>query len=46
MKLLLIESRGKLSKLKSILGSGWTIKATMGHVVELANDGEDSLVHI
>ncbi len=43
MKLLLIESAGKLSKLKSILGSGWTIKATMGHVVELANDGEDSL---
>lgn len=43
MKLLLIESAGKLSKLKSILGSGWTVKATMGHIVELANDGEDSL---
>ncbi len=43
VKLLLIESAGKLKKLKSILGSGWNIKATMGHVVELANDGEDSL---
>ncbi|HEY9779019.1 MAG TPA: type I DNA topoisomerase [Leptolyngbyaceae cyanobacterium] len=43
MKLLLIESAGKLKKLKSILGSGWNVKATMGHVVELANDGEDSL---
>lgn len=43
MKLLLIESAGKLAKLKSILGSGWIIKATMGHVVELANSGEDSL---
>lgn len=43
MKLLLIESPGKIRKLKSILGSEWDIKATMGHVVELANDGEDSL---
>ncbi len=43
MKLLLIESGGKIRKLKSILGSGWQIKATMGHIVELANDGEDSL---
>ena len=43
MKLLLIESGGKIKKLKSILGSEWQIKATMGHVVELANDGEDSL---
>ena len=43
MKLLLIESGGKIKKLKSILGSEWNIKATMGHIVELANDGEDSL---
>lgn len=43
MKLLLIESGGKIKKLKSILGSDWNIKATMGHVVELANDGPDSL---
>lgn len=43
MKLLLIESGGKIRKLKSILGNEWNIKATMGHVVELANDGEDSL---
>jgi DNA topoisomerase-1 len=43
LKLLLIESAGKIKKLKSILGSEWNIKATMGHVVELANDGEDSL---
>ncbi len=43
MKLLLIESPGKLKKLKQILGADWNIKATMGHVVELANDGDDSL---
>lgn len=43
MKLLLIESGGKVSKLKSILGNGWKIIATMGHIVELSNDGPDSL---
>lgn len=42
-KLLLIESPGKLRKLAQILGQDWTIKASMGHVRELANDGEDSL---
>ena len=41
--LLLIESPGKLRKLAQILGQGWVIKASMGHVRELANDGEDSL---
>jgi DNA topoisomerase-1 len=41
--LLLIESPGKLKKLGQILGSGWIIKASMGHVRELANDGIDSL---
>jgi DNA topoisomerase-1 len=41
--LLLIESPGKLKKLGQILGSGWIVKASMGHVRELANDGWDSL---
>ncbi|HEY9763103.1 MAG TPA: type I DNA topoisomerase, partial [Trichocoleus sp.] len=41
--LLLIESPGKLKKLGQILGPNWIIKASMGHVRELANDGEDSL---
>lgn len=41
--LLLIESPGKLKKLGQILGSGWIVKASMGHVRELANDGEDAL---
>jgi DNA topoisomerase I len=43
VNLLLIESPGKLKKLSQILGSGWIIKASMGHVRELANDGEDAL---
>ena len=41
--LLLIESAGKIKKLKSILGSDWQIKASMGHVRELAKDGEAAL---
>ena len=42
-KLLLIESPGKLKKLSQILGPGWTVKASMGHIRELTNEGEDAL---
>src|SRR6478672_3294257 len=42
-KLLLIESPGKLKKLSQILGADWIVKASMGHIRELADDGEDSL---
>ncbi|HBB31274.1 MAG TPA: type I DNA topoisomerase [Cyanobacteria bacterium UBA8803] len=41
--LLIIESGGKVKKLKSILGAGWSVKASMGHVRELADDGQDAL---
>ncbi|MEO0826137.1 MAG: type I DNA topoisomerase [Cyanobacteria bacterium J06642_9] len=41
--LLLIESPGKLKKLSQILGPGWIVKASMGHIRELTNDGEDAL---
>lgn len=43
VNLLLIESPGKSKKLSQILGPGWVVKASMGHVRELAEDGEDSL---
>ena len=43
VNLLLIESPGKSKKLSQILGSGWIVRASMGHVRELANDGEDAL---
>jgi DNA topoisomerase-1 len=43
VNLLLIESPGKSKKLSQILGPGWIVKASMGHVRELANDGEDAL---
>lgn len=42
-KLLIVESPGKVKKLSQILGSDWLIKASMGHVRELADDGADSL---
>jgi DNA topoisomerase I len=43
VNLLLIESPGKSKKLSQILGPGWIVRASMGHVRELANDGEDAL---
>jgi DNA topoisomerase I len=41
--LLLIESPGKIKKLREILGPGWVIKASMGHVRQLADTGQDAL---
>jgi DNA topoisomerase I len=41
--LLIVESAGKIKKLKSILGADWEIKASIGHIRQLANDGEGSL---
>lgn len=43
MNLLLIESPGKSRKLSQILGSGWIVKASLGHIRELTDDGEDAL---
>lgn len=43
VNLLLIESPGKSRKLSQILGSGWIVKASLGHIRELADDGEDAL---
>jgi DNA topoisomerase I len=41
--LLIVESAGKIKKLRSILGSDWDVKASIGHIRQLANDGEGSL---
>ncbi len=43
MKLLVLESPNKRSTLKSFLGKDWRVEASFGHLVELANDGEDNL---
>lgn len=41
--LLIVESAGKIKKLKSILGADWEVRASAGHIRQLANDGVDSL---
>ncbi|AGY59907.1 type I DNA topoisomerase [Gloeobacter kilaueensis] len=43
MRLLICESPGKIKTFKSILGSGWEVQASIGHVMELADDGADHL---
>src|SRR3990167_6319774 len=35
MKLMIVESPGKLKKIQSLLGTGWTVKASVGHVRDL-----------
>jgi DNA topoisomerase IA/predicted RNA-binding Zn-ribbon protein involved in translation (DUF1610 family) len=42
-KLFLIEAPGKLKKLRQILGSEYIIKASGGHIRELAKDGDGNL---
>ena len=42
-KLLIVESPGKVKKLGQILGRDWLVRASVGHVRELAKDGQDSL---
>ena len=41
--LIIVESPGKISKIKKILGPNWIVKASMGHFRTLAKDGEDNL---
>jgi DNA topoisomerase I len=43
VNLLIVESPGKIKTLKSILGSSWDVKASVGHIRQLANDGYGSL---
>lgn len=43
IRLLIVESPGKIKKLRSILGAGWNIRASVGHIRQLANDGNGSL---
>ena len=41
--LLIVESPAKSKTLRSILGAGWDVQASFGHITELASDGEDQL---
>ena len=40
MKLLIVESPNKVKTIKGFLGSDWDVDASVGHITELANDGE------
>ncbi|WP_299410000.1 type I DNA topoisomerase [Acaryochloris sp. IP29b_bin.148] len=42
-RLLIVESPGKIKKLRSILGSGWQVRASVGHIRQLANTGTGNL---
>ncbi len=39
MKLLIVESPGKIKTLRKILGPDWMLEASVGHTTELAHDG-------
>ena len=41
--LFLIEAPGKLKKLSKILGANYLVRASGGHIRELAKDGVDNL---
>lgn len=40
MKLMIVESPNKISKIKSILGSGWRVAASVGHIRDLPEAGD------
>ena len=35
MKLMIVESPNKIKKIKAILGSGWDVAASVGHIRDL-----------
>ena len=41
-KLLILESPGKVKKVQEILGSGWKVAASVGHVLDLPAKYEKS----
>jgi DNA topoisomerase-1 len=43
MKLLIVESPGKIKTLRKILGPDWILEASVGHTTELAHDGFKNL---
>ncbi len=43
MKLLIVESPGKIKTLRKILGADWLLEASIGHTTELAHDGFKNL---
>ncbi len=43
VNLLIVESPGKIKTLKKILGAGWEILPSVGHICQLAQDGPEKL---
>jgi DNA topoisomerase-1 len=43
VKLLIVESPGKIKTLRKILGPDWILEASVGHTTELASDGVKNL---
>lgn len=43
MNLLILESPNKRKTIQGILGTGWRVEASYGHVAELSDDGPDNL---
>ena len=39
MKMVIVESPGKISKIQKILGNDYVVKASVGHITELAKGG-------
>jgi DNA topoisomerase-1 len=40
MQLVIVESPGKVKKLESFLGAGYTVMASVGHIRDLPEKGE------
>jgi len=36
-KLLIVESPGKLKKIRELLGKGYLVDASVGHIIEVSN---------
>lgn len=43
LKLLIVESPTKSNKIQKFLGNGWMVRASMGHIVDLADTGPHRL---
>ena len=43
-KLLIVESPTKAKHIRHMLGSGWEVKATIGHIRDMPKSGDDSYV--
>ncbi|MEM9452289.1 MAG: toprim domain-containing protein, partial [Cyanobacteria bacterium P01_E01_bin.6] len=42
-KLFIVESPGKVKKIQGYLGSDWLVRASVGHIRQLAKTGDSSL---